>query len=139
MIRTYTELVSLPTFEARYDYLRLGGLIGHETFGYERWLNQEFYHWPEWKQVRREVIIRDAGCDLACPDREIPKGVLLIVHHITPITVDDIRLRNPCVLDPENLITTTDLTHKAIHYGDKSLLLLSAPIVRMPNDTCPWR
>lgn len=139
MIRSYTELISLPSFEERFRYLKLSGQVGKETFGYDRWLNQKFYSWPEWKSSRRNAIARDMGCDLACIDREIPDGVLIIVHHINPITVDDIRERNPMVLDLENLITTIDSTHNAIHYGDESLLMLSKPIERVPFDTCPWR
>lgn len=139
MTRTYSELVSLPTFEERYYYLKLFGKVGEETFGYDRWLNQEFYRWPEWRKLRKEVIVRDGGCDLASEDREIPDGVLIIIHHMNPITVDDIKRRNPRVLDPENLITTIDSTHKAIHYGDESLLMLSKPVERVPFDTCPWR
>lgn len=140
MIRTYTELIKIPTFEDRYRYLKVPGQVGEETFGYDRWLNQALYHkWPEWKKVRRDVIIRDAGCDLACEDREIPDGVLIIVHHMNPITKDDILHRSQIVLDPEYLITTTDSTHRAIHYGDESLLMLSKPVERVPFDTCPWR
>lgn len=138
-MRTYSELISLPTFEERYYYLKLFGKVGEETFGYDRWLNQEFYRWPEWRKLRKEVIARDGGCDLASKDREIPDGVLIIIHHMNPITVDDIKRRNPRVLDPENLITTIDSTHKAIHYGDESLLMLSKPVERVPFDTCPWR
>lgn len=139
MIRSYTELISLPSFEERFEYLKLSGQVGQETFGYDRWLNQEFYKWSEWKTIRRKAILRDMGCDLACADHEIPDGVLIFVHHMNPITVDDIKERNPIVLDLENLITTIDSTHKAIHYGDESLLMLSKPIERVPFDTCPWR
>lgn len=138
MIRTYTELLSIPTFEKRFDYLKLKGNVGKETFGFDRWLNQVFYRTPEWRDIRNRVITRDLGCDLACSDREI-YGELIVVHHMNPITLDDIRDRTDYLLNPEFLITTTDSTHKAIHYGDESLLMLSKPVERRPNDTCPWR
>ena len=138
MIRTYTELIQFPTFEQRFEYLKLNGAVGKETFGFDRWLNQVFYHTPEWRTVRRDVIVRDYGCDLACRDREIFEEQI-IVHHMNPITLDDIRDRTDYLLNPEFLITVTDSTHKAIHYGDESLLMLSKPIERLPNDTCPWR
>lgn len=140
MIRTYTDLIKLPTFEERFEYLRLDGVVGKETFGFDRWLNQNFYHLDlEWKRARRIVIIRDCGYDLGCEDRPVPNGTRLIIHHMNPITQDDITKRTRFLLDPEYLITTIDSTHNAIHYGDKSLLLRSKPIERLPNDTCPWR
>ena len=140
MIRTYTNLIKLPTFEERFEYLRLDGVVGKETFGFDRWLNQNFYHLDlEWKRARRIVIIRDCGYDLGCEDRPVPNGTRLIIHHMNPITQDDITKRTRFLLDPEYLITTIDSTHNAIHYGDKSLLLRSKPIERLPNDTCPWR
>lgn len=140
MILTYTELIKIPTFKERYEYLRLGGQVGKETFGFDRWLNQQFYHLDrEWKRVRNQVIIRDQGCDLACEDRPIPNGIRIIIHHLNPITVNDIRDRCSILLDPDNLITTIDSTHNAIHYGDESLLLNSEPVTRTLNDTCPWR
>lgn len=140
MIRTYTELIAFPTFEERFNYLQLSGKVGSETFGFDRWLNQNLYqHDQEWKKVRREVIIRDCGYDLGCEDHPIPNGVKLIVHHINPISQEDILNRSELVFNPEYLITTTDSTHNAIHYGNGSLLSLSKPIERVPNDTCPWR
>lgn len=140
MIRTYTELITIPTFEERFNYLRLDGKVGRETFGFDRWINQQFYHLDcDWKKIRRQVIIRDNGCDLGCEDRPIPNGVRIIVHHINPITMEDVKNRNPILFDLENLIVTMDSTHNAIHYGDESLLLMSNPIIRRPNDTCPWR
>ncbi len=140
MIRTYTELMTIPTFEERFNYLRLDGKVGRETFGFDRWINQQFYHLDrDWKKVRRQVIIRDNGCDLGCEDRPIPNGVRIIIHHINPITMEDVKNRNSILFDLDNLITTMDSTHNAIHYGDESLLLMSKPIVRQPNDTCPWR
>lgn len=140
MIRTYTELISLPTFEDRFEYLRLDGFVGEDTFGYDRWLNQKFYHADrDWRKVRNEIIVRDCGCDLAFADRPIPNGARIIIHHLNPLTIDDIRNRSEQLLDPENLVVTMDSTHNAIHYGDKSLLVSSKPIVRVANDTCPWR
>lgn len=137
IIRTYSELVTLPTFEERFNYLKLDGKIGEETFGFDRYLNQQFYkNDPEWKEVRRYVIIRDNGCDLGIPGREIQKRIL--IHHMNPITKDDILRRSKFLLDPEYLISTVKNTHDAIHYGDESLLVLD-PIVRCKNDTCPWK
>lgn len=136
IIRTYSELITLPTFEERYRYLRLGGRVGVDTFGFDRWLNQVFYKDDEWLAVRDEVIIRDNGCDLAMPDREIETRIL--VHHMNPITKDDIIHRSQFLLNPEYLICTIKNTHDAIHYGDESKLIL-APIQRTKNDTCPWR
>lgn len=138
IIRTYSELITIPTFEERYRYLRLGGRVGEETFGYDRYLNQALYTSNEWRDIRNHVIVRDHGCDLAMPDREIPQGTIILVHHMNPITADDIIRRTEFLLDPEFLISTIKNTHDAIHYGDESLLLL-APIERRPNDTCPWR
>ena len=135
-IRTYSELITFPTFEERYEYLRLGGKIGEETFGFDRYLNQTFYKTKEWLSIRDKVIIRDNGCDLAMEDREIYSRIL--VHHMNPITKDDVLKRSKYLLDPEYMICTTKNTHDAIHYGDKSLLLVS-PIERRKNDTCPWR
>jgi hypothetical protein len=132
--------MTIPTFEERFNYLRLDGKVGRETFGFDRWINQQFYHLDrDWKKVRRQVIIRDNGCDLGCEDRPIPNGVRIIIHHINPITMEDVKNRNSILFDLDNLITTMDSTHNAIHYGDESLLLMSKPIVRHPNDTCPWR
>ena len=136
-LRTYSELITLRTFEERYRYLKLGGRVGEETFGFDRYLNQIFYKSPEWKSVRDFVIVRDHGCDLACPDREI-LGSRILVHHMNPISVDDILSRSQFLLDPEYLITTVKNTHDAIHYGDENLLL-TGPIERTKNDTCPWR
>lgn len=135
-IRTYSELILLSTFEERYEYLRLGGRVGEETFGFDRYLNQMFYKTPEWLAVRNKIIVRDNGCDLAMPDREI-RGKIMI-HHMNPITVEDIVNRSEFLLNPEYLICTIKNTHDAIHYGD-SELLYKDPIVRTKNDTCPWR
>lgn len=135
-IKTYSELITLPTFLERYRYLRIGGKVGEETFGFDRWINQNFYKDPEWLAVRDYVIVRDMGCDLGMPDREIMGRIL--VHHMNPITKEDILLRTEFALDPEYLICTIKNTHDAIHYGDESLLY-SNPIQRRKNDTCPWR
>lgn len=135
-IRTYSELILLPTFEERYEYLRLGGRVGEDTFGFDRYLNQVFYKSPEWLDVRDYVIVRDNGCDLGVPGREIRGRIL--VHHMNPLTKDDILSRSKYLLDPEYLISTVKRTHDAIHYGDEELLVKD-PIERTKNDTCPWR
>lgn len=136
IIRTYSELITLPTFEERYRYLRLGGRVGEETFGFDRYLNQIFYKSDEWRSIRDYVIIRDNGCDLAMEDREIHGRI--IVHHMNPIYQEDLLRRSKYLLDPEYLISTIKNTHDAIHYGDESLLILTPP-ERTKNDTCPWR
>lgn len=137
-IRTYSELITLPTFEERYRYLRLGGRVGEETFGFDRYLNQLLYKSDRWLAARDKAIIRDEGCDLAMPDREIVGKQRIIVHHMNPITIEDILEENPDVFDLEYLICTIKNTHDAIHYGDESLLI-KAPVERFKNDTCPWR
>lgn len=136
-IRTYSELMKLSTFEERYEYLKLGGAVGEETFGFDRYLNQIFYKSDEWKSIRSYVITRDNGCDLGVSDREI-RGDKILVHHMNPITKEDIINRSDILLNPEYLITTVKNTHDAIHYGD-SELLYQGPIERTKNDTCPWR
>lgn len=135
-IKCYSELMSLSTFIERYRYLKLGGSVGKETFGYDRYLNQTLYRSPEWKRFRRDIIIRDNGCDLGCEGYDIVGKIL--IHHIEPITIEDIIKRNPKIFDPENVISTQLMTHNAIHYGDESLLI-TEPVVRKPNDTCPWK
>lgn len=135
-IRTYSELSKLQTFAERYQYLRLSGAVGEETFGFDRYLNQVFYKSKEWKRVRDYVIVRDNGCDLGVEGYEIHGRIL--VHHMNPITLKDIEQRSDIILDPEFLISTVHNTHNAIHYGDESLLIQD-PIIRKPNDTCPWR
>lgn len=134
--KTYSELITLDTFLERYRYLRIGGAVGRETFGHDRYLNQILYNSEEWKACRRDIIVRDKGRDLGVIGFEIHGRIL--IHHINPITVEDVLNRRPNVFDPENLITTVLSTHNAIHYGDESLLLLP-PIERLPNDTCPWK
>lgn len=146
-IRTYSELIALPTFEERFKYLQLDGQVGMETFGYNRYLNQILYNSQEWRRFRNGIIIRDNACDLAHEDHEIlswedkngrRRGPKIIIHHINPVTVDDLINRRPIVFDPENVITTMLYTHNAIHYGDESLLP-KVPNERTQNDTCPWR
>lgn len=136
IIRTYSELSQLTTFKERYEYLRLDGKVGEETFGFDRYLNQIFYKSDEWKSVRDFVIIRDNGYDLGIQGYEIHGKIL--IHHMNPISPEDIVRRSEFLLNPEFLITTVLSTHNAIHYGDESLLI-SAPIERMRNDTCPWK
>lgn len=139
MIRSYSELITIPTFEERFEYLKLGDKVGEDTFGYDRYINQAFYRSREWKTLRAQIIARDLGCDLGMEDRPIPRGVKVFIHHMNPISVDDIRHSTDFLLDPEYLITTIKLTHDAIHYGDASILLSDALIERAPNDTSPWR
>lgn len=134
--KTYSELITLPTFEERFEYLQLKGIVGQETFGFDRYLNQILYNSKEWKHLRNEIIVRDNGCDLALEGFEIHGRIL--IHHINPITIDDVIKRREMVFDPENLICVTHNTHNAIHYGDKSLLI-TGPIERRANDTCPWK
>lgn len=135
-IKTYSELIALPTYEERFNYLKLEGVVGEMTFGFDRYLNQKLYTSQEWKTVRNQVIVRDNGCDLACEGYEIYGKIL--IHHINPITVEDVINRNPIIFDLENLISTTHNTHNAIHYGDENLLI-KGPIERTKNDTIPWR
>ena len=135
--RTYSELITLPTFEERFNYLKLDGLVGKETFGYDRHINQQLYQRnPRWKSARDKVIIRDNGCDLGVEGYEIFGKI--IVHHMNPITLDDILNDRDWIYDPEYLICTVHNTHNAIHYSDEKLLM-TAPIVRTKNDTCPWK
>lgn len=135
-IRTYSELIKLNTFEERFRYLQIGGRVGEDTFGFDRYLNQIFYKSNEWLRVRNEVIVRDNGCDLGITGHEIYGRIL--VHHMNPIRLEDILNRSEFLLNPEYLISTVKRTHDAIHYGDESLLI-RAPIERHKNDTCPWR
>ena len=135
-IKTYSELITLPTFEERFEYLKLNGRVGENTFGSKRYLNQILYKTPRWLSSRDQVIIRDDGCDLGVPGREIMGRIL--VHHIDPITIEDVLNENPKVFDLENLITIARMTHEAVHYGDIDILIRD-PIERTKNDTCPWR
>lgn len=134
--KSYSELIQIPTFEERFRYLKLDGTIGRETFGYRRWLNQEFYHSDAWRRFRDKITIRDNGCDLGIEGYEIHGRIL--IHHINPITYEDILNMRECVFDPENAICTRLSTHNAIHYSDESQLI-AAPIERRLGDTCPWR
>jgi hypothetical protein len=136
IIRTYSELIRLPTFEERYRYLRLGGRVGEDTFGFDRYLNQAFYTSDEWRSLRDYIIVRDKCCDLGIPNREIYGRVL--IHHMNPITVDDIVNQTDFLLNPEYLITTIKSTHDAIHYGNENSLV-TIPRERTRNDTCPWK
>lgn len=136
-IRTYSELITLPTFEERFRYLKLDGVVGRETFGFDRYLNQVFYRTDEeWLEVRDFVIVRDCGCDLGIEGRDIHNRIY--VHHMNPITVEDILSRSEYLLNPDFLITTMHQTHNGIHFGDESFLF-AAPAERRKNDTCPWR
>lgn len=134
--RTYSELIQLPTFEERFRYLQLNGVVGADTFGFDRYMNQIFYRSQKWKEVRDQVIIRDNGCDLGIPGREIHGRVT--IHHMNPIRLSDIKNESAYLLNPEYLISVTHNTHNAIHYGDENLLI-KPPIERSKNDTCPWR
>lgn len=135
-IKTYSKAIEIPNFKDRFEYLKLGGKVGVETFGYDRYLNQTLYRSAEWKRFRNEVILRDNGCDLGCEGYEIHGKIL--IHHLNPITMEDIINRDTCIFDLENVICTTLDTHNAIHYGDASLLV-TEPITRTKYDTCPWK
>lgn len=135
-IKTYSELSQLKTFEERFQYLRLNGMVGSETFGFDRYLNQMFYRSQRWKSVRDFVFIRDGGCDLGIEGHDIHGRY--IIHHMNPITIEDIERESENLIDPEFLITTIHNTHNAIHYSDEGLLI-TAPIERTKNDTCPWK
>ena len=135
MVRSYRELVRLQTFEERFEYLRLNGVVGEKTFGFERYVNQTFYRSTEWRHNRRGIILRDGGCDLGIQDRQIHGQ--LVVHHLNPITLADIENGADCVFDPDNQVTTMLSTHNAIHYGDISMLP-RLPRVRYTRDTCLW-
>lgn len=135
-IRTYSELITLPTFKERFEYLRLNGIVGKDTFGFDRYMNQIFYKSREWQSLRNQIIIRDNGCDLGVDGYEIHGKIL--IHHMNPITPDDIVERSDYLLNPDFLISTMLTTHNAIHYGDEKLID-KEPIERSKNDTCPWR
>lgn len=135
LFKTYSEMITFQTYLERFNYLKISGHIGLDTFGYDRYLNQMFYHDPEWINTRRRVIIRDNGCDLGIEGREIHRG--LSVHHIMPITKQDVIDRNPICFDMDNLVCVSPITHKAIHYGDESSVIKD-PISRRPGDTLLW-
>ena len=136
-IKTYSELVRLETFEERFDYLKLSGVVGMDTFGFDRIFNQQFYSSKEWKRIRDKIIIRDYGCDLGIKGYEI-FGQRIYIHHMNPISMKDIATQTEFLLNPEFLITVSHSTHNAIHYGGKELIA-QEPIVRTKNDTCPWK
>lgn len=135
-IRTYSELITLHTFEERFKYLQLNGQVGESTFGFDRYMNQVFYRSQKWKSIRDFVIIRDCGCDLGVEGYDIHGKI--IIHHMNPLSMRDIETESDFLLNPDFLICTTHNTHNAIHYGDENLLV-TAPIERTKNDTCPWR
>lgn len=139
LIRTYTELIKLPTFIERFRYLKLGGKVGQETFGCERYLNQHFYNSHEWREFRREIVLRDQGCDLADPDHPFGLGEKIYIHHMNPITTKDIVNQTEFLMNPEYVIACRKLTHDAIHFGDESLVTQYDYVARTPNDTCPWK
>jgi hypothetical protein len=136
MIKRYSTMVQLEKFLDRYEYLKLSGTIGEETFGYDRYINQKLYRSKEWRDIRHKVIVRDEACDLAHLD--FPIHGKIIIHHINPITLSDIEDANPKVFDLNNLVCVSMNTHNAIHYGDEELLPHD-PVERTPFDTCPWR
>lgn len=136
MKKSYHEMIEISNFFDRFNYVKLEGYVGASTFGSNRYLNQMLYRSYEWKKFRNEIVLRDNGCDLADPDREI--GGIIIVHHLNPITIDDVAQRRSCVFDPDNVVCVSHITHEAIHYGDESLLIKD-PVERYPGDTIPWR
>ena len=136
IFRTYSELILLPTLEERFEYLKLDGTVGEELFGYARYVNQVFYHSERWKDAKREVILRDGGYDLGVKGWKIVGNIY--VHHMNPATLEQFKSDDPCLYDPENLISCSFKTHQAITYGNK-LLLPQSIVVRRPNDTCPWK
>ena len=135
-IKTYSELILLPTFEERFKYLQLNGRVGDDTFGFDRYINQKFYRSAEWKRIRDYIIIRDNGCDLAVDGYEIHGRIL--IHHMNPITISDIKFSTEYLMNPDYLVCVTHNTHNAIHYGDEKQII-TGPIVRTKNDTCPWK
>ena len=136
IFRTYSDLSRFQTFDERFNYLQLNGVVGKDTFGFDRYFNQLFYRSKEWKHIRNIVIIRDNGCDLGCEGYDIYDKIL--IHHMNPISIEDINKSSDILLNPEFLICTSQLTHNAIHYGDKSQLI-KEPLIRTPGDTCPWK
>ena len=134
--RCYSELIHIPTFEERFEYLKLDGVVGIETFGFDRYLNQRFYHSKEWLIIRDHIISRDLGCDMVMVDREIQGKIY--IHHMNPICIKDIELGDPILINPEYLVCMSFDTHNAVHYGSVELLPRN-PIIRRPGDTCPWK
>ena len=136
LLKSYRNLIRLPTILDRFEYLKIKANVGDPTFGFDRFINQDFYQSREWRQIRMKVIARDEGCDLGMPD--YPIGGKVIIHHINPITVEDIENASDLLFDLDNLICVSESTHNAIHFGDETLLP-AEPIIRRPGDTCPWR
>lgn len=136
--RRYSELIRLRTIEDRFNYLKIAASVGESTFGFSRYLNQALYRSKEWKDFKREMVIRDKACDMALEGWDIPEGAILVLHHINPLTLEDVENRSDALFDPENVVCVSDRTHRAIHYGDISLIN-TLPIERRPNDTCPWK
>ena len=139
MIRTYTELIELPTFLQRFRYLKLDGKVGEQTYETGRYFNQAFYKSREWRDIRRSVILRDYGCDLADPEHAYADGDIIVIHHMNPIALKDIRDHTEFLLDPEYLVSCTSVTHQAIHFGNESMVIPYQFIRRVKNDTVPWR
>jgi len=139
MIRTYSELITIPTFEERFEYLKMSGKVGLDTFGADRYLNQIFYNSMEWRRFRNQIILRDNACDLGIEDRPIHRKGQLLIHHLNPITKEQVLNRDPSLMDPENVITCRrSPTHEAIHYGDAQKLLQNEFIERHEGDTTLW-
>lgn len=137
MIRRYSELIQLSSFEERFNYLKLHGNVGYETFGFDRYLNQKFYKSAEWKHIRDIVIVRDMGCDMALRSHDINGKI--IIHHMNPMSIEDLETNPSLLFDPEFLVCVSQETHNAIHYGDDSILNKNKFEERVPNDTIPWR
>lgn len=136
IIKNYSELSKLNTFKERFEYLQLSGEVGKSTFGFDRYFNQRFYQSVEWKRIRHEIIVRDNGCDLGIDGYDIPKGVIIYIHHMNPLRIEDISEVTEYLLNPEYLITTTHRTHNGIHYGNFKEIKV---VERTQNDTCPWK
>jgi hypothetical protein len=136
-MRTYSELIKFPTFKERFEYLKLNGCVGQDTFGYDRYLNQEFYHSPKWRRIKREIIIRDEGRDLGVDGYEIQGRIY--IHHMNPVTKEDILNQTANLCSPEFLICVSKRTHDAIHFGDERSIAQNQFVERRPNDTCPWK
>ena len=136
-IRSYSELIKLSSYDERLSYLRLFGSVGEDTFGFDRYLNQRFYRSSEWKTLRKQIFLRDNGCDLGLDGYDLidPKNV--VIHHINPLSIEDLNLHSDSLLDPNNLITVSKWTHNLIHFGDAEII--SVAYTRSPNDTCPWK
>lgn len=135
--KSYQELITLPTIEERFEYLKIGGQIGYDTFGFDRYLNQQFYASVPWKRFRNEIIVRDDGNELALDGYQMTRGI--IIHHLNPITKEDILENSKCLMDPDNVVCVSLALHNAIHYGDSKILDQFKTIERTPFDTCPWK